>query len=116
EGSRATNTGTFDDIAGRGAVVSLTASVGTVTWNDAAGTWSWEYTPVNDRGAPTTVTVTATNAIGLSPTLTFNLTVKNVSPTITNLSVPATAKAGDTVTLSATATDPGTDTLVVDHY
>jgi hypothetical protein len=53
----------------------------------------------------------ATNASGLSSTLTFNLTVKNVPPTITKFSVPATAKAGDTVTLSGTATDPGTDTL-----
>jgi hypothetical protein len=111
EGSRATNAGTFDDLAGRGAVVTLTASVGTVTRNDAAGTWSWEYTPVNDRGAPTSVTITATNASGWSSTLTFNLTVQNVSPTITKFSVPATAKAGDTVTLSATATDPGTDTI-----
>jgi hypothetical protein len=110
EGSRATNTGTFDDIAGRGAV-TLTASVGTVTWNDAAGTWSWEYTPVNDRGAPKSVTIMATNASGLSSTLTFNLTVKNVPPTITKFSVPATAKAGDIVTLSGTAADPGTDTL-----
>jgi hypothetical protein len=111
EGSQATNTGTFDDIAGRGAVVNLTASVGMVTWNDVAGTWSWEYTPVNDRGAPKSVTITATNASGLSSSLTFNLTVQNVSPTITKFSVPATAKAGDTVTLSGAATDPGTDTL-----
>src|SRR5262249_55379173 len=37
--------------------------------------------------------------------------VKNVPPTITKFSVPATTKEGDTVTLSATATDPGTDTL-----
>jgi hypothetical protein len=47
----------------------------------------------------------------LSSTLTFNLTVQNVSPTITKFSVPASAKAGDTVTLSGAATDPGTDTL-----
>src|SRR5262249_360690 len=55
--------------------------------------------------------ITATNASGLSSTLTFNLTVQNVAPTITKFSVPATAEEGDTVTLSGTATDPGTDTL-----
>jgi hypothetical protein len=91
--------------------VTLTASVGTLTRDDAAGTWSWEYTPLNDRGAPTTVTITATNDFGLSSTLTFDLTVQNVPPTITEFSVPAMATEGSTVTLSAAATDPGSDTL-----
>jgi hypothetical protein len=110
EGSQATNTGTFDDIDGR-VTVTLAASVGTVTQVNASGAWSWSYTPFNYRGAPTSVTVTANDSSGHSASVTFGLTVKNVSPTITKFSVPATAKAGETVTLSGTATDPGTDTL-----
>src|SRR5262249_35053501 len=109
EGSPAANSGTFGDESP--GTVTLTASVGTLTRNDAAGTWAWAYTPPNDRGAPNSVTITATDAIGQSTTVTFGLTVNNVAPTVTEFSVPATAKEGDTVTLSGTATDPGTDTL-----
>src|SRR5262249_59747684 len=43
EGSLATNSGKFDDVTGRSNVM-LTASLGTVTKNNAAGTWSWSST------------------------------------------------------------------------
>src|SRR5262249_11820375 len=85
--------------------VTLTASLGTVTRNDAAGTWSWSYTPPDNTAAPTTVTITATDDFYLTAT-SFTLAVANVAPTITAFTVPATAGEGVPVSLSATATDP----------
>jgi hypothetical protein len=105
EGSPASNSGTFDDPDGRGSV-TLTASLGTVTRNDAAGTWSWAYTPPDGPAGPTTVTITATDTGGLTASTTFTLTVRNVAPTITAFTVPATGTEGSALALSATATDP----------
>jgi hypothetical protein len=110
EGSPATNTGTFDDPDGR-AGVTLTASLGMVTKNDDAGTWSSSYTPADGPDGPTTVTITAT--VGGVPTVstTFTLTVANVAPTI-EISGAATVNEGATYTLTlGPVTDPGTDTV-----
>ena len=109
EGAQATNSGAFDDAQGRN-TVTLTASLGTVTRNDAAGTWSWAYTPP-DGPASTTVTITATDNFGLTATTTFALTVNNVAPTIA-ISGAASVNEGATYTLTLGAvTDPGTDTV-----
>ena len=57
-GLAVSNTGTWSDVSGSPANVTLTASVGTVTKN-ANGTWTWSYTPTNGVGQPSTVTITA---------------------------------------------------------
>jgi hypothetical protein len=105
EGSPATNTGTFDDAEGR-STVTLSASLGTVTKNDATGTWRWSYTPPDSTATPTTVTITATDSGGLTASTTFTLTVNNVRPTITAFTVPASGTAGSPLALSAAASDP----------
>src|SRR5439155_5590851 len=79
EGAQAGNSGTFDDAQGRDSV-TLTASLGTVTKDDAAGTWAWAYAPTGNATAPTTVTITATDSGGLSATTTFTLNVNPVPP------------------------------------
>ena len=73
EGSTAVNTGTFDDESRT--TVTLSASLGTVITNGAAGTWSWVDTQTGVTGGPTTVTITATDAAGLMATTTFTVTV-----------------------------------------
>src|SRR5262249_30567287 len=105
-----TNTGTFDDAQGRG-TVTLSASLGTVTRNDAAGTWSWSYTPPDGPNGPTTVTITATDSDGLPASTTFTLTVTNIPPTIA-ISSAASVNEGAAYTLTLGAvTDPGTDSV-----
>src|SRR5262249_38108336 len=104
EGSPASNTGTFSDAEGN-SNVTLTASLGTVTKNDA-GTWKWSYTPPDSTAGPIPVTITARDMWGKTATATFSLTVNNVAPTITALTVPASGAEGSPVNLSASATDP----------
>src|SRR5262245_6436436 len=103
EGSLATTSGTFDDAQGRN-TVALTASLGTVTKDDAAGTWSWSYTPPDNTSGPTPVTITATDGGGLTAKASFTLTAPNVAPTITAFTVPASPAEG--TYLSAAAADP----------
>src|SRR5262249_6147729 len=107
EGSPATNTGTFNDPQGRG-TVTLTASLGTITRDDATGTWSWSYTPTDGPGGPTTVTITATDADGLTATTTFTLAVNNVAPTASITGLPASGHSPEAtaITLGSAVTDP----------
>src|SRR5262249_6787077 len=111
EGAQAANTGTFADPEGR-STVTLSASLGTLPQNNTPGPWTWNYTPP-DAPASQTVTITATDAGGLTATTTFTLTVNNVAPTITDFSVPSGGSEGSPVNLSAGATDPagGNDPL-----
>ena len=106
EGSKITNTGAFDDPFGPG-TVTLTTSLGTVANNATNTGWTWSYTPPVGPAGPTTVTITATNTHGQQATTSFTLTVRNVAPTITTFTVPATGAEGSSVQLSALATDPG---------
>src|SRR5262249_135066 len=108
EGSPASNTGTFDDPQGRDGV-TLTASLGTVTKNAAAGTWGWSYTPPDGPAGPITVTITATDDVGLTASTTFTLTVNNVAPSIAVSGAAGVNEgAAYTLTLGAVA-DPGQD-------
>src|SRR5262249_23113207 len=99
--------GGFDDPQGRSSV-TLTASLGRVSPLYFTGAWYWLYEPTDGPSGSTDVTLTAPDEWGAAATTTFSLTVKNVPPSLTQFSVPATASEGDTVTLSAAATDPGT--------
>lgn len=102
EGSQATNTGTATDADGT--IVSLTASIGTVT--PSGSSWTWSHTPP-DGPADTTVTITATDDKGETGQSTFDLHVDNVPPTVAVDGV-AGADENSAVTLTAHFTDPGT--------
>jgi PKD repeat protein/disulfide oxidoreductase YuzD len=88
----------------------------TLTWNfgDGSTPTTGTLTPSHiykDNGTYT-VSLTVTDKDGGSTTDTLVMTVKNVAPTITNLTGPITLNEGQSATFSATATDPGTlDTL-----
>ena len=58
-----------------------------------------------------TVTLTVTDNDGGINSDTLTVTVNNVAPTITELNSPLAMNEGDTATFSATATDPGDDSL-----
>jgi len=103
EGATATRTGTFSDAEGN-ATVTLTASTGTITKNNAAGTWEWSAIGP-DGPASSTVTITATDSSTniASAVMTFNVT--NAAP-VSSVSGPATGRTGVPVSFSFTATDP----------
>lgn len=105
EASLAVNAGHYSDAQGIG-TVTLSASLGIVNGDIFTGIWVWTYTPPDGPSGPTTVTITATDDAGMHAVTTFDLTVNNVSPTITDFSVPVGAQPDSTVNLNAAATDP----------
>jgi PKD repeat protein/DNA/RNA endonuclease G (NUC1) len=58
-----------------------------------------------------TVTATVTDSDGAATSSTLEVKVNNVAPTIIDLTGDSSIDEGDTATFSATATDPGNDTL-----
>ncbi len=87
EGATAANSGTFSDAQGNN-TVTLSASLGTVTKDDALGTWSWTYPTPDGPDGPTTVTITASDG-SLTATATFTLTVNNVAPKLNSCGPPS---------------------------
>jgi hypothetical protein len=115
EGQTATNSGTFDDVDLGDATpdhVTISASVGTVTPNNGAKTWSWSYVPP-DGPSSSTVTVTATDDAGAHDSVTFTLNVDNVAPNPTWTSYSnilfGPLVFGLTGSWSGSFTDPGAD-------
>jgi hypothetical protein len=113
EGQNATNSGTFDDVDLGDSPpdhVTVTASVGNVTQNNSAKTWSWSYVPP-DGPSSSTVTVTATDDDGAHASVTFSLTVGNVAPNPTWTSYSSILYGplvfGLTGSWSGSFTDPG---------
>jgi hypothetical protein len=109
EGSNVTNAGTWSDVDS-GDVVTLSASVGTVTKSgtNASGTWSWSLGTGDGPAGPTTVTITANDG-HTTRTATFSYSVTNVAPVV---SAPAdqsaTVNASQSFTLGSFG-DPGAD-------
>ena len=110
EGSSVAFTGSFTD-----AGINDTH---TVTWDFGDGSdrlsinneqLSIEHTYTDDGTYTASFTVTDSDGAVSSDELT--VTVNNVAPTITNLTGDTSVKEGDTVNFSATATDPGSDTI-----
>ncbi len=100
EGQTATNSGTYSDVVGD--TVTLTASLGTLSY--AGGTWTWSYNSTDDL--PTTnVVITATDEDGGSSTTTFAFTVNNVAPTA-NAGGPYVTFDDTPITLTGTGSDP----------
>ena len=110
EDQSAVNTGTFADID-TGDSVTLTASVGTITQDDANGTWSWTIDAVDGPTGPITVTITATDGQGESTSTTFTYSVTNVAPNVNIVGYPSVLE-GHLYTLTLASSDPGTDTII----
>ena len=102
EGAVATNSGSFADPESN--PVTLTASIGTVTVSGSK--WNWSHRPA-DGPATSSVTITATDDKSESGSVTFSLRVLNVAPKVTMTSAPATIEENNTVSVSATFSDPG---------
>jgi hypothetical protein len=108
ESQAAGNTGTFNDVGAD--IVSVTASVGTVTQiGTQNGTWNWTFLTTDGPDDTQSVTITATDDDGAFSTTTFPLTVNNVAPT-TDAGPDATINEGDTFVSAGSFTDPGADT------
>ncbi|HET7480190.1 MAG TPA: hypothetical protein VFJ72_11810 [Rubrobacteraceae bacterium] len=115
EGQTAVNTGTYSDPDGN-ATVTLSASVGTVTKDDATGAWNWSFNTNDGPDQSQTVTITAADGTDTSTT-TFSLTVNNVAPTV-NLqnSFPSVPEGGSfalgysSYGYNLSVSDPGNDT------
>lgn len=101
EGTAPTMTGTYQGATGN---VTLTADHGQVVAGATAGTWKWTG-DVYDEGsaAPSTVTITITDASGASKTTNFPLTIMGVKPTA-SISTGALKQAATLST--ATASTP----------
>jgi hypothetical protein len=110
EGDTASNTGTVSDLDGD--LVTLSASVGTVTDN-GDGTWSWSLDTTDGPDESQTVTITATDSNSASSSTSFALTVDNVAPSIAADNAAVTVNEGDTASNTGTLSDPGADTLTL---
>ncbi|RYD20036.1 MAG: hypothetical protein EOP88_16635 [Verrucomicrobiaceae bacterium] len=119
EGSMANKSGTFSDAQGNAtATLAVTSGPGTVTQDNANGTWSWTHTPADGPLGPVQVTITATDSgtPALSNTFSFNLTVNNVAPTAiaqtgSNAVTVLEDSTNNPITLSATDPAGSNDTI-----
>lgn len=115
EGSTAANSGTFCDPGAD--TVTITASIGTVTQNNGAGTWTWSYPTTDGPTQNTPVTITATDSDGGTSAYTFNLVVANLNPTATFANGGAVSEGGTgSVTFSSPADAGAPDTSAGFHY
>jgi len=111
EGSIAGNTGIFGDPGAD--IVSISASVGTVTWNDGKSTWGWLFFTADGPDESQSVIITATDSDGEASSTTFQLTVDNVAPDVAANNASVTVYEGQTATNSGMFSDPGEDTLTL---
>jgi hypothetical protein len=110
EGQPAANNGTFDDID-TGDIVSITASVGTVSQvGTQSGTWNWAFTASDGPDDSQTVTITATDSDDAATDTSFDLVVNNVDPTVTSVD-DATNPSGGIHSVSTSFTDPGVNDI-----
>ena len=107
ESSTATNTGTFDDLGDD--AVTIAASIGMVTQNNVDKTWSWSYAPADGPSNGQSVTIRAEDGEGGVGTVTFDLVVDNVPPTVVAGPV-VTIDEGSEFSGGGWFTDPGADT------
>ena len=109
EGVVATQSGTFSDADGN-ETVTLTASSGTVTQDNVAGTWSWSATGA-DGPATSQVTITATDATSATAVTSFAFEVANVAPTVAIVG-PTVGDLNTPIAFTFTATDVAADMAV----
>ncbi|HAL71581.1 MAG TPA: hypothetical protein DCP71_07390 [Verrucomicrobiales bacterium] len=109
EGATITQAGTFSDVDGN-ATVTLTASTGTVTQNNAAGTWSWSPVVGFDGPSSTTVTITATDSSSSVVKAAFTFAPTNAVPTV-QINPPVTLVTNVALNFQFVATDAATADL-----
>ena len=100
----------------------------TITWNFGDGTAPVTLGALGFEAQPNlrshvftqvgthNVTVTVTDNDGATSTDTIQVTVNNLAPTINNVDIPTNINEGQTVQLTANATDAGNDTLTYRWY
>ena len=104
----ATNSGTYQDPGAD--TLTFTASAGTVVDN-GNGTWSWSLQTTDGPDDSAAVTVTVTDKDGGAATVTFDLAVANVAPTVA-VDLPAVeVLEGQTATNTGTYLEPGDDVV-----
>ena len=106
EGSVANQTGAFSDAEGN-ETVSLSASIGTLTTNVGAGTWSWSFQTTDGPDESQVVTITADDGTNPAVTTNFDLTVNNVPPSI--VAIPDSTLLSADENRTALFSDPGAD-------
>jgi PKD repeat protein len=106
ESETAVNAGSFGD-AGVGGVV-LNVSIGTIL-DSGDGTWSWSFVTRDGPDASQIVTITATDSLGASAQISFELVVNNVEPDVT-AGVDAMIDEGQSLIGAGSFTDPSADT------
>jgi VCBS repeat-containing protein len=79
EGGSVSNTGTFSDAQGN-STVTITASAGTITQDNVAGTWSWSLNAADGPAGPISVTITANDGVAAPVTTSFDYSVNNLNP------------------------------------
>ncbi len=107
EGTLTVQTGTFSDAEGN-ASVTLTASSGSITQNNAAGTWSWNAIGADGPGT-SAVAITATDSANAKGTANINFVVTNVAPSF-NLGNDVSLTTGSgALNRNVSFGDPGAD-------
>ena len=105
EGQTASNTGTFADAGVDD--VTISASVGVVSQaGTQSGTWSWSLGTSDGPDDSQTVTITAIDSDGDSTSVTFDLIVANVPPSIDAVTDDGPRNVGSPITISVAASDP----------
>ncbi|MCC9606604.1 hypothetical protein LOC68_17030 [Blastopirellula sp. JC732] len=92
-------------------VVTLVANIGTIAQYEATGKWLWTYDAIDGLAGPQTVTITATDPDGGESTVTIELTINNLPPTIAADHSTPYASLGSTAKVTGTYHDPGNDIL-----
>jgi len=96
ESQTVTNTGVYSDVGLDD--VTIAASIGMITQDDIAGTWSWSLDTTDGPQASRVVTISATDSDGAEGTTTFDLLVINVAPTA-EVAGPYVAAVGEDIYL-----------------
>ncbi len=104
-----------------GSVTSVTSDVGTVTFHPQWGLWQWDVLSSDGPTQSQDITITATDDSGTVSSVTFQLDVMNVAPTITLLTSAQTTHQGIAFPLGdrsfadeVTAFNPGTNSTFLD--
>jgi hypothetical protein len=116
EGSTLTTAGSFTDVDGNLATIAVTSGAGTVTADRTAdgrlsGSWSWSLATTDEVSG--SVTVTATDAGGLTATQSFTYAAGNVAPWVTVAASDAPGNEGDTLATGGTFADVSGDPLSI---
>lgn len=80
-------------------------------WSDAVTNSGANITRTFSQNGTYTVVLTVTDDDGGTTTANGSIVIGNVAPTITMLTCTPTAKEGEVISCSASATDPGADSL-----